>query len=86
MSDIPGRGHNSGVAGDRLKSFVERIERIAEEKDGLVADIREIYKEAKGVGFDTKIMRQLVQRRRMDRAARDEQDHLLEIYERVFGE
>lgn len=82
---MSGIGHNSGdvggIARDRLKSFVERIERLNEEKRGLQEDIKEIYAEAKGTGFDTKIMRKLIQRRKMDKADREEQDAILELYE-----
>ena len=67
-----------GIAADRLRSFLERIERLEEEKAGLTADIREIYAEAKGSGFDTKVMRQIVRLRKMDSADRQEQEALLE--------
>jgi len=74
-----------GIAADRLKSFVERIERLEEERSALSGDIREVYSEAKGVGFDTKIMRQLIRLRKMDHADRREQDQLLELYRRAIG-
>ena len=58
---MSGVGHNSGgIAGERLQSFIERIERLAEEKDALTGDIREVFSEAKGNGFDVAIMRQLI--------------------------
>jgi uncharacterized protein (UPF0335 family) len=69
-----------GIAGDRLRSFIERIERLEEEKRALNQDIKEVYGEAKGTGFDTKIMRQLVKERRMDKDALDEQQTLLDVY------
>ena len=78
MSDV------GGVAADRLKSFIERIERLEEERTALGADIREIYAEAKGTGFDTKIMRQVIKLRKMDHADRQEQEHLLELYKRAL--
>ncbi len=79
-------GHTSGgIAGDRLRSFIERIERLEEEKRSTAADIKEVYAEAKGTGFDTKIMRQLVKLRRMDKDDLDEQETLLEIYKRALG-
>ncbi|MFZ2648630.1 MAG: GapR family DNA-binding domain-containing protein [Burkholderiaceae bacterium] len=83
-----GKGHNSGeaVAVDRLRSHVARIERLAEEKAALAADIREIYAEMKGDGFDTKIVRLLIRRRAQDRAELQEQDALLELYESGLGE
>lgn len=69
----------------QLRAFVERIERLEEEKAALGADIREIYSEAKGQGFDTKVMRQVVRLRKMDRDARLEQDALLELYLGALG-
>jgi uncharacterized protein (UPF0335 family) len=74
-----------GIAGDRLKSFIERIERLEEEKKVLTADIKEVYAEAKGSGFDTKIMRQLIRLRRMDKDDLDEQETLLDVYKRAIG-
>ncbi|HWA45262.1 MAG TPA: GapR family DNA-binding domain-containing protein [Hypericibacter adhaerens] len=73
-----------GIAADRLKSFIERIERLEEEKAALAADIREVYAEAKGTGFDTKIMRQIIRIRRMDKADRQEQEELLALYKRAL--
>jgi uncharacterized protein (UPF0335 family) len=81
---MAGVGHNSGFAKDSLKSFVERIERLNEEKDALSEDIREVFSEAKGTGFDTKILRKLIARRKLDKADRQEQDALLELYEGAF--
>ncbi|HEX6783917.1 MAG TPA: DUF2312 domain-containing protein [Sphingomicrobium sp.] len=74
-----------GIAGERLKSFVERIERLEEEKQALAADIKEVYAEAKGNGFDTRIMRQLIRLRRMDKDDLDEQETLLDVYKRALG-
>ena len=74
-----------GIAGDRLRSFIERIERLEEEKRALSGDIKEVYAEAKGTGFDTKIMRQLIRIRRMDKDDYDEQETLLDIYKRAIG-
>ncbi len=73
-----------GVAKDRLKSFVERIERLEEEKLALVADIREVYSEAKGAGFDVKVMRQLIRLRKMDRDDRSQMEAVLDVYERAL--
>ena len=72
-------------AKDQLKSLVERIERLEEEKAALAADIREVYSEAKGVGFDTKIIRQVVRLRRLDRADRQEQEAILDLYLAALG-
>lgn len=74
-----------GIAGDRLKFFIERIERLEEERRDLNADIGEVYKEAKGAGFDTKIMRMVVRERRMDKEDLDEQEALLDTYRRALG-
>lgn len=74
----------SGIAAEKLKSFVERIERLETEKTELAADIREVYAEAKGNGFDTKIMRQVIRLRKMEVADRREQDELIEIYRRAL--
>jgi len=74
-----------GIAGERLRSFIERIERLEEERRTLGADIKEVFAEAKGAGFDTRIMRQLVRLRRMDKDDLDEQETLLDIYKRALG-
>ncbi|MFC4349313.1 DUF2312 domain-containing protein [Kordiimonas lipolytica] len=69
-----------GVAGEQLRSFVERIERLEEEKKGIAEDIKEIYASAKSVGFDVKILRQVIRVRKMDQADRQEQEALLDVY------
>ena len=74
-----------GVASDRLKSFVERIERLEEEKQALAADIREVYSEAKGAGFDVKVMRQLIRLRKMDDDDRNQMEEILIVYERALN-
>ncbi|MBP2230398.1 DUF2312 domain-containing protein [Azospirillum agricola] len=79
MSDV------GGIAADRLKSFVERIERLEEEKKGLQEDVKEVYAEAKGTGFDTKIIRQIIRLRKMDKADRQEQEAILELYKEALG-
>ena len=79
MSDV------GGIAAERLRSVVERIERLEEEKAALAADIREVFAEAKGTGFDTKIMRQVIKLRKMDRADVEEQETLLDLYCRALG-
>ena len=75
----------SGFAKDHLRSLIERVERLEEEKTALAADIREVYSEAKGQGFDTKIMRQVVRLRRLDRADRQEQEAILDLYMSALG-
>lgn len=82
-------GHNSKVQagpvhGDRLKSFVERIEKMEEERKAIGGDIRDIYAEAKGVGYDVKTVRWVVQERRMDAAARAERDTLRDVYQHAL--
>ena len=74
-----------GIAGERLKSFIERVERLEEEKRALAEDIKEVYAEAKGVGFDIKIMRQIIKIRKMDQDELDEQETLLDVYKRALG-
>lgn len=69
-----------GIAAEQLRSYIERVERLEEEKAGLGADIREVYAEAKGNGFDPKIMRQIVRLRKMDAQDRQEMEALLDVY------
>lgn len=74
-----------GVAGDQLRSYIERIERLEEEKAALAADVREVFAEAKGNGFDVKIMRQIVKLRKMDSDDIQEQEYLLDVYKQALG-
>ena len=74
-----------GIAAERLKSFLERIERLEVEKKGIADDIKEIFAEAKNTGFDTKIMRQILRLRAMDTADRQEQETMLELYKQALG-
>lgn len=74
-----------GVTGARLKSFLERVERLEEEKSALAEDIRDVYAEAKASGFDTKTMRRLIKLRKMDVEKRREADELLELYKAAIG-
>lgn len=74
-----------GISSDRLKSLVERIERLEEEKKGLAADIADIYKEAKSAGFDVKVIRELIKIRKEDAADIEEREMLLETYKRALG-
>lgn len=73
-----------GTSADRLRSIVERIERLEEEKSALSADIREVYSEAKGAGFDTIVVRQIIRLRKMDQADRREQEEILDVYKRAL--
>ena len=74
-----------GIAAQRLRSFIERIERLEEEKAALAADIREVYAESKGDGFDVKTMRQIVRLRKLDSSDRAEQEALLDLYKAALG-
>lgn len=69
-----------GVTAEQLKSYIERIERLDEEKNDLSGDIREVFAEAKANGFDTKVMRQVLKLRKMDSNDRAEQESLLDLY------
>jgi uncharacterized protein (UPF0335 family) len=73
------------VAQDQLRAFIERIERMEEEKAAIAADIKEIYAEAKGNGFDTKTLRKIVNIRKIDANERAESEALLETYMRALG-
>ena len=75
----------SGFAKEHLRSFIERIERLEEEKKALADDIREVYSEAKATGFDTKVMRQVVRLRKMESADRQEQEAMLDLYLGALG-
>jgi uncharacterized protein (UPF0335 family) len=74
-----------GIAGGQLKSLIERIERLEDEKRALGEDIKEVYAEAKGSGFEPKIMRQIIKIRKMDKDEHDEQESLLDVYKRALG-
>jgi uncharacterized protein (UPF0335 family) len=74
-----------GIAGAQLKSFIERIERLGDEKRALGEDIKEVYAEAKGSGFEPKIMRLIIKIRRMDKEEHDEQETLLDLYKRALN-
>lgn len=73
------------VAADRLKAFIERVEKLEEEKKALGADIRDVYSEAKGVGFDVKAMRKIIGIRKMDADEREEQEALVDVYKQALG-
>lgn len=73
------------ISADRLKSFVERIEKLEEERAAIGSDVREVYAEAKGVGYDVKTMRKLVALRKLDAADRAEQETLLDVYKNALG-
>ena len=78
-------GHNSGISGKELRAFIERIEKVAEEKAALQEDIKEIFAEAKSNGFDVKIMRKLISMRKIDPSVLEEQTVLISIYAKALG-
>lgn len=88
MSEL---GHNSndpavgGIAADRLRSIIERVERLEEERKGLAGDIKDIFREAKFAGFEVKVLRQIIRIRKQDPADVEEQETLLDIYRRAIG-
>ena len=73
------------VAADQLRLFIERIERLEEEKKGIADDVKDVYAEAKANGYDSKTMRKIVALRRMEKHARDEADALLDTYRNALG-
>lgn len=73
-----------GIAVDRLRSLIERIERLEEEKKGIQSDIRDIFAEAKGSGFDVKAMRAVLKLRKMNASDRDEQEIILDTYRKAL--
>jgi uncharacterized protein (UPF0335 family) len=73
------------VAADQLKAFIERIERLEEEKAGIAGDIKDVYAEAKGNGFDTKVLRKIIAMRKRDYAERQEEEAILELYMQALG-
>ncbi len=74
-----------GIAADRLRSLVDRIERLEEERKALGSDIKDIYAEAKSAGFDVKVLRQLIRIRKQELAEVEEQETLLDVYRRALG-
>lgn len=81
----PGEVKTGGIAADRLRSLVERIERLEEERKALANDIKDIYAEAKSAGFDVKVLRQLIRIRKQEPAEVEEQETLLDVYRRALG-
>lgn len=73
------------IATDQLRSIVERIEKLTDEKKAIASDIKDVYAEAKGNGFDTKALRQVIKMRSMEVTERQEQEYLLETYARALG-
>lgn len=78
-------GHNSSATDDRLRLLIERVERLEEEKKGIADDIKDVYDEAKAVGYDAKIMRQIVRLRKMKPDDRREMELILDTYKAALG-
>lgn len=90
--ELPGIGHNTGeikdvcgVSGQRLRAFIERIERLEEERAALNEDIKEVYAEVKRVGFDAKILKKIIALNKMDVEKRKEEEELIELYKSAVG-
>ena len=76
---------SDNVSAEQLRLFIERVERLEEEKRGMMDDIKDVYNEAKSTGFDTKTMKAIVRLRKMEKHHRDEADALLETYRQALG-
>ncbi|NHO43023.1 DUF2312 domain-containing protein [Acetobacter fabarum] len=74
-----------GIAADRLRSIIERVERLEEERKALAGDIKDIFTEAKSAGFDVKVIRQIIRLRKLEPSEVEEQETLLDIYRRALG-
>ena len=86
MSETPEIGDNSGgIAKERLRSIVDRIENLETDSKSIRSDIRDIYTEARSAGFDAKVLRQLIRIRRLEAAEVEEQETLLDVYRRALG-
>ena len=81
MSDT----QTNGIAGDQLRAFVERIEKLEEEKKVIADDIKDVYAEAKGTGFDVKILRKIIALRKKQPHEREEEDAILDLYMHALG-
>ncbi len=79
------RAATGGIAADRLRSIIERVERLEEERKALGSDIKDIFAEAKSAGFDVKVVRQIIRIRRQEPADVEEQEALLDVYRRALG-
>ncbi|MFT8418458.1 MAG: DUF2312 domain-containing protein [Acetobacter sp.] len=89
MSEFP-KTHNEdpavgGIAADRLRSIIERVERLEEERKALGGDIKDVFTEAKSAGFDVKVLRQIIRIRKQEPSEVEEQETLLDVYRRALG-
>lgn len=85
LQTTPEDAATGGIAADRLRSIIERVERLEEERKALAGDIKDIFSEAKSAGFDVKIIRQIIKMRKQQPAEIEEQETLLDIYRRALG-
>ncbi|WP_367161257.1 DUF2312 domain-containing protein (plasmid) [Kozakia baliensis] len=89
MSDVLTRQQEGetvgGIAADRLRSIIERIERLEEERKAIAGDIKDIFSEAKGAGFDVRTIKAILKLRRLEPAEIEESETLLDIYKRALG-
>ncbi|WP_027039101.1 DUF2312 domain-containing protein [Mesorhizobium ciceri] len=83
--DVEFTGTSQTVAAGQLRAFIERVERLEEEKKTIGDDIKEVFAEAKGTGFDTKAMRTIIKLRKKDQAERQEEESILELYMTAIG-
>jgi len=74
-----------GIAADQLRTVIERIEKLTEEREAIAADIRDVFAEAKGNGLDVKAIREVIKLRKLDAATRNEQEHMLDTYKLALG-
>lgn len=85
MNEFDNKPEAGGIAVDRLRTIVERIERLEEERKGLANDIKDIYAEAKSAGFDVPVIRRIVRARKQEPAEVEEQETLFDVYRRALG-
>ena len=85
MADVEEKPDTGGIAADRLRSIIERVERLEEERKALASDIKDIYGEAKSAGFDPKVIRRIVSIRKQEPADVEEHETLLDLYRRALG-
>jgi len=86
MSEQTSSNEIGGIAADALRQFVDRIERLEEEKKALADDIRDVYTQAKSQGFDVKVLRKIISLRKKDRQEREEEEEILALYLAALGE
>lgn len=87
MTQTAKKGHNrvGGVAVDKLKSIINRVEKLNEEKAGITSDINEIFSEAKGNGFDAKAIKEIIKLRKLNESEREERENILAVYMNALG-